>query len=169
MIKLMALHSMSLSPYIIVYGIHPVFAMSCRLRVPLKFVPTLLYNADDVDDGGGGSESDTLLHYRNKSVFVSNVHAIIPAPFKCQMQVKFSGVEFLEAAPMFRKRKKNSSTYAYVLREKARQDISRRSHAVMAKKCSKKCDACAAWFSLSNLLLFFALRQGRQLSCCLGR
>ena len=85
MIKLMALHSMSLSPYIIVYGIHPVFAMSCRLRVALKFVPTLLYNADDVDDGGGGSESDTLLHYRNKTVFVSNVRAIIPTPFKCQM------------------------------------------------------------------------------------
>ena len=58
---------------------------------------------------------------------------------------------------MFRKRKKNSSTYAYVLREKARQDISRRSRAVMAKKCSKKCDAWAAWLSLSNLLLFFLL------------
>ena len=55
---------------------------------------------------------------------------------------------------MFRKRKKNSSRYAYVLQEKARQDISRRSRPVMAKKCIKKCDARAEWFSLSNLLLF---------------
>ena len=55
---------------------------------------------------------------------------------------------------MFRKRKKNSSSYAYVLQEKARQDISRRSRPVMAKKCIKKCDAHAEWFSLSNLLLF---------------
>ena len=55
---------------------------------------------------------------------------------------------------MFRKRKKNSSRYAYVLQEKARQDISRRSRLVMAKKCIKKCDAPAEWFSLSNLLLF---------------
>ena len=56
---------------------------------------------------------------------------------------------------MFRKRKKNLSRYAYVLQEKARQDISRRSRPVMAKKCIKKCDAHAEWFSLSNLLLFF--------------
>ena len=56
---------------------------------------------------------------------------------------------------MFRKRKKNSSRYAYVLQEKARQDISRRSRPVMAKKCIKKCDARAEWFSLSNLLLFW--------------
>ena len=70
---------------------------------------------------------------------------------------------------MFRKREKNSSRYAYVLHEKARQDISCRSRPVMAKKCTKKCDARAEWFSLSNLLLFFALRQGRQLSCCSGR
>ena len=55
---------------------------------------------------------------------------------------------------MFRKRKKNSSRYAYVLQEKARQDISRRSRLVMAKKCIEKCDALAEWFSLSNLLLF---------------
>ena len=30
-----------------------------------------------------------------------------------------------------------------------------RSRTVMAKKCTKKCDARAEWFSLSNLLLFF--------------
>ena len=29
-----------------------------------------------------------------------------------------------------------------------------RSRTVMAKKCTKKCDARAEWFSLSNLLLF---------------
>ena len=56
---------------------------------------------------------------------------------------------------MFRKRKKNSSRYVYVLQEKARQGISRRSRPVMAKKGIKKCDAHAEWFSLSNLLLFF--------------
>ena len=85
MIKLMALHSTSLSVDQYMAGIYSVFAMSCRLRVPLRFVPTLVYNDDDVDDGGDGSESDSLLHYRNKSVFVSSVGAIIPAPFKSQM------------------------------------------------------------------------------------
>ena len=55
---------------------------------------------------------------------------------------------------MFRKRKENSSRHAYVLHQKARPDISRRSRPVMAKKCTKKCDARAEWFSLSNLLLF---------------
>lgn len=89
MIKLMALHSTSrsLRRSVCIVGIHPssVFAMSCRHRVPLRFVLTLVYNDDDVDDGGDGSESDTLLNYRNKSVFVSNIGTIIPAPFKCQM------------------------------------------------------------------------------------
>ena len=98
MINGLALHeSLSISVY--KAGIHPVFAMSCTLRVPLRFVPTLVYNDDDVDDGRDGSENDTLLNYRNKSVFVSNVCAIIPAPFKCQMLVKFSGVEFWRPHP----------------------------------------------------------------------
>ena len=65
---------------------------------------------------------------------------------------------------MFRKREKNSSRYAYVLHEKARQGISCRSRAVIAKKCSKKYNARAEWFSLSN-----QRRQRRQLSCCSGR
>ena len=77
----LALHE-SLRRSVYMAGIYPVFAMSCRLRVPSRFVPTLVYNDDDVGDG---SESDSLLHYRNKSVFVSSVGAIIPAPFKSQM------------------------------------------------------------------------------------
>lgn len=82
----MALHSTkSLRRSVYMAGIYPVFAMLCTLRVPLRFVPTLVYNDDDVDDGGDGSESDSLLHYRNRSVFVSSVGAIIPAPFKFQM------------------------------------------------------------------------------------
>lgn len=89
MIKLMALHSTSLSVDRCIWPVstraHPVYAMSCRFRVQFRFVPTLVYNDDDIDDGGGGSESDTLLNYRNKSVFVSNGGAIIPAPFKSQM------------------------------------------------------------------------------------
>ena len=98
MINDLALHeSLRISLY--KAGIHPVFAMSCTLRVPLRFVPTLVYNDDDVDDGSDDSESDSLLHYRNKSVFVSNVCAIIPAPFKCQMLVKFPGVEFWRPHP----------------------------------------------------------------------
>ena len=80
----LALHE-SLRRSVYMAGIHPVFAMLCTLRVPLRFVPTLVYNDDDVDDGGDGSESDSLLHYRNKSVFVSSVGTIIPAPFKFQM------------------------------------------------------------------------------------
>ena len=76
----LALHE-SLRRSVYMAGIYPVFAMLCTLRVPLRFVPTLVYN----DDGGDGSESDSQLHYRNKSVFVSSVGAIIPAPFKFQM------------------------------------------------------------------------------------
>ena len=34
---------------------------------------------------------------------------------KCQIQVKFPGVEFLETAPKFRKGKKNSTSFVYVL------------------------------------------------------
>ena len=82
MINGLVLHeSLRISVYMT--GIHPVFAMSCRLRLPSRFVPTLVYKDDDADDGSDGSENDTLLNYRNKSVFVSNVCAIIPAPFKC--------------------------------------------------------------------------------------
>ena len=47
--------------------------------------------------------------------------------------MKFSGDEFLEIAPKFRKRKKNSSLCVYVLRKTFHQEISRPSRAVTAK------------------------------------
>ena len=59
---------------------------------------------------------------------------------------------------MFRKRKKNSSSCVYVLHKTSRQDISRPSRAVTAKKCTKKCNARAELlFWLQNLLLFDVL------------
>ena len=86
----------------------------------------------------------------------SNV-AINPTRFKCQMQVKFHGVEFLETTPKFRKRKKNSSSCVYVLHKTSHQEISRASRAVTAKKCTKKSNARAVllFWLLSLLLLFF--------------
>ena len=71
------------------------------------------------------------------------------------MKVKFPGVEFLEAASKFRKRKKNLSSCVYVLHETFHQEISRPSRAVTAKKCNEKCNARAELlFWLSCLLLF---------------
>ena len=43
--------------------------------------------------------------------------AIIPTRFKCQMWVKFRGVEFLEITAKFRKRKKNSSSCVHAHHE----------------------------------------------------
>ena len=69
----------------------------------------------------------------------SNVLAIIPTRFECQMWVKFPGVEFFETAAKFRKRKKNpSSSCVYVLPKTSYQEISRRGRAVAAKKCTKR-------------------------------
>ena len=73
----------------------------------------------------------------------SNVVAIIPTRFKCQMLAKCSGVEFLETVPEFRKRKKNSSSGIYVLHKTSHQEISRASRAVTAKKFTNKCNARA--------------------------
>ena len=56
---------------------------------------------------------------------------------------EFSGVEFLETAHKFRKRKKNSSSCVYVLHKTPHREISCPSRAVTAKKCTKKCDARA--------------------------
>ena len=47
--------------------------------------------------------------------------------------MKFSGDEFLETAPKFRKRKKNSSSCVYDLHKTCHQEISRPSCAVTAK------------------------------------
>ena len=70
------------------------------------------------------------------------------------MYMKFSGVEFLETARKFRKRKKKSSSCVHVL-HKDHQEISRPSRAVTAKKCNKKCNARAKLlFWLLSLLLF---------------
>ena len=57
--------------------------------------------------------------------------------------MKFPGAEFLETAPKFRKRKKNSSACIYVLHKTSHQEISRPSRSVTAKKCTKKCNARA--------------------------
>ena len=72
--------------------------------------------------------------------------------------MKFSGDQFLEAAPKFRKRKKNSSSCVYVLHKTCHQEISRLSRALTAKKCTKKCNAGAELlFWLQNLLFFDVL------------
>ena len=69
--------------------------------------------------------------------------------------MKFPGVEFLETAPKFRKRKKTSSSCVYVLHETSDQEISRSSRAVTAKKFTEKFNARAELlFWLQNLLLF---------------
>ena len=65
--------------------------------------------------------------------------------------MKFSAAGFLETAPKFRKRKKNSSSCVYVLHKTSHQEISRPSRAVTVKKCTKKCNARAE-------LLFWLLR-----------
>ena len=57
--------------------------------------------------------------------------------------MKFPRVEFLETAPKFRKRKKNSSSCVFVLHKTSHQEISRPSRAVTEKKCTKKCNARA--------------------------
>ena len=70
--------------------------------------------------------------------------------------MKFPGVEFLETAPKFSKRKKNSSSCVYVLHKTSHQEISRPSRAVTAKKCTKKCNARAELlFWLLSLLFLF--------------
>ena len=70
--------------------------------------------------------------------------------------MKLSGDEFLETAPKFRKRKKNSSSCVYILHKTCHQEISLPSRAVTAKKYTKKCNARAELlFWLQNLLLFF--------------
>ena len=51
--------------------------------------------------------------------------------------MKFPGVEFLETAPKFRKRKQNSSSCLYVLHKTPHREISRPSRAVTAEKCTK--------------------------------
>ena len=53
--------------------------------------------------------------------------------------VKFPGVEFLETASKFRKRKKDSSSCVYVLHKTYHWEISRPNRAVKAKKCTKNC------------------------------
>ena len=65
------------------------------------------------------------------------------------------GVEFLETAPKFRKRKKNSSSCVYVLHKTSK--FSRPSRAVTAKKCIKKCNARAKLFFFGYLILSMLL------------
>ena len=88
------------------------------------------------------------------------------------MQVKFPGVEFLETAPKFRKRKKTSSSFVYVP-----SGILRHIRAVTAKKYTKKCNAHAEllfwlflktyfWFSSPLLKLPILFGWQRQPSRC---
>ena len=68
-------------------------------------------------------------------------------------EISWSGIR---SAPKFRKKKKNSSSCVYVLHKTSHQEISRPSRAVMAKKCTKKCNARAELlFWLLSLLLFW--------------
>ena len=69
--------------------------------------------------------------------------------------MKFPRVEFLETAPKFRKRKKNSSSCVYVLHKTSHQEITRPSRAVTAKKCTKKCNTRVEFLFWSLSLLFF--------------
>ena len=69
--------------------------------------------------------------------------------------MKFTGVEFLETAVKFRKRKKNLPSCVYVLHKTPHQDISRASRAVAAKKCTKKCNARAELLFWLISLSFF--------------
>ena len=57
--------------------------------------------------------------------------------------MKLPGVECLETAPKFRKRKKNSSSCVYVLNKMSHEEISCPGRAVAAKKGTKKCNARA--------------------------
>ena len=52
-------------------------------------------------------------------------------------KLKFPGVEFMEIAPKFRKRKKNPSSCVMSSIKTSHQEISRPSRAVTAKKCTK--------------------------------
>ena len=79
------------------------------------------------------------------------------------MYVEFSGDEFLETAPKFRKRKKTSSSCVYVLHKTYHQEISRPSRSVTAKKCIKRYNAGKdLLFWLQNLLLFLRSRCRRR-------
>ena len=49
----------------------------------------------------------------------------------------------MESTPKFRKRKENSLSCLNILHKTCHQEISRPSHAVTSKKCTKKCSACA--------------------------
>ena len=101
---------------------------------------------------GDGSENVTIVM---KSRFSKRRRDYSNAVFKCQMKVKLTGVEFLETAPKFRKRKKNWSSCVYVFHKISHQETSRPSRVVTAKKCTKKCNARAELlFWLLNLLLF---------------
>ena len=69
--------------------------------------------------------------------------------------MKFPGVELLETAPKFRKRKENLSSCIYVLHKMSYQEILSPNQAVTAKKCTKKCNVRAELvFWLLSLLLF---------------
>ena len=87
------------------------------------------------NDDGDGSENVTI---KMNSRFLKHPRDYSNC-FKCQMLVTFPGVEFLETADKFRKRKKNSSSCICVLpKTGSHQEISRPCRAVTAKKCTKK-------------------------------
>ena len=70
--------------------------------------------------------------------------------------MKFPGVDFVETAAKFRKKKKNSSSSVCVLHKTSHQEISRPGRAVTAKKCTKKCNARAELlFWLLSLYIAF--------------
>ena len=100
-----------------------------------------------VSDDEATAAKTTML--KNSRFLFSNVVAIIPTCYKCQMEVKYPGVEFVETAPKFRKRKRNSPSCVYFFIKRPS------SRAVTAKKCNKKYNARAELlFFLLSLLLF---------------
>ena len=60
-----------------------------------------------------------------------------------QLLVNSLGDEFVTTSFNFRKRKKKSLLCVYLQHNTSNYGISHRSHAVMAKKCTKKCNTCA--------------------------
>ena len=71
--------------------------------------------------------------------------------------MKFSGDEFLETAPKFRKRKKNSSSCVYVLHKTCHQEISRPSRAGRQRNIPKSVMHVQSCFGYKTYFYFDVL------------